>query len=95
MSYSNIFASKKTYSSAWEVVEVRRFSEEELLMIKSAEIIEGQYGRVAKCFMVGGGVQFHDLGKYSRGQVGDKINLEEARVITLEREGTQCIKIEL
>lgn len=95
MSYSNIFEGKKVYSSSWEVKQVRRFTEEEKLMIKSGEVAQGEYGRVAKCFMVGGGTVFHELGKFSRGQIGDKINFDEARILLLERDGEECVKIEL
>lgn len=95
MSYANIFASKKVYSSSWEVKSVRRFTEEEKLMIKSGEVAQGEYGLVAKCFMVGGGTTYHELGKFSRGQVGDKINFDEARILLLERDGEECVKIEL
>jgi hypothetical protein len=94
MSYANIFESKKEYNSTWEIVNVRRFTEEELLMVKSAEIVEGQYGLCAKCFMVGGKTKFLDLGKYSNGQIGEKVDLKDARIITLERDGATCEKVE-
>lgn len=94
MAYANIFDSKKEYNSTWEVVNVRKFTEEELLMVKKTEICEGQYGRVAKCFMVGGKTKYLDLGKYSEGEVGDIVDLANARVITLERDGSTCEKVE-
>ena len=91
---SNIFAGKKEYGNKWEIKSVRKFTEEELLMVKEAEIIEGNYGLCAKCFMVGGKVQYLDLGKFSNGQIGEKVDLKNARIITFERNGATCEKIE-
>lgn len=95
MSYSNIFAGKTVYKSKWELKSVRKFTEEEKLMIKSGSIEEGEFGLRACFFMVGGGVTYQELGKFSRGQAGDNINLDEARILLLERDGEECVKLEL
>lgn len=91
---SNIFANKKVYPSNWQVINVRSFTEEELAMVSKAEIISGNYGLCAKCFMVGGGIQYLDLSKCSDGQIGTTVDLKDARILTLERNGATCEKIE-
>jgi hypothetical protein len=95
MSFANIFDGKTVYGSSWEIKEVRRFTEEEKLMMKAGVVEQGEYGRVAKIFMVGRGFTLHELSKHSRGQIGDKIDFDEARVLLLERDGETCVKLEL
>lgn len=91
---ANIFDSAQSYGSSWEVTNVRKFTDEELLMTKDVEIVEGEWGTSVKCFMVGGGTKFFGLGKHSRGEIGDHPDLAKARILTLEREGKSVIKIE-
>lgn len=95
MAVTNIFDSAKTYAASWEVTNVRRFTDEELLMIKDTEIVPADYGCAVKCFMVGGGTKYLSLGKNSRGEIGDHPDLSKARILTLTREDKECTKVEL
>lgn len=95
MSATNIFEAVKTYATSWEVTNVRKFTDEELLMIKDTEIVPSDYGCAVKCFMVGGGTKFLSLGKHSRGEIGDHPDLSKARILTLTRDGEECTKVEL
>lgn len=91
---ANIFEGRKEYGAKWDIVNTRRFSEEELAMVESATIEECNYGLCAKCLMVNGKVKYLNLGKFSNGNIGEKVNLKDARIITMERDGAICEKIE-
>ena len=91
---ANIFEGRKEYGAKWVPVQTRRFTEEELAMVESAVIEECNYGLCAKCFMVTGTVTYFNLGKFSNGNIGEKVDLKDARILIMERNGVRCEKIE-
>ena len=91
---ANIFEGRKEYGAKWDIVNTRRFSEEELAMVESTVIEECNYGLCAKCLMITGKTMYLNLGKCSNGNIGEKVDLKDARIITLKRNGVTCEKIE-
>lgn len=87
----NIFASLKKYAAKWNETAVRTFDTEEIDAIKSATVIESQYG-LSVCFIAKAGEQYYiPLDQNSEKTVGDIIDLHKAKVITLSREGEKDI----
>jgi hypothetical protein len=89
----NFFATAQVYGSKWNIVEKRRFNSEEKAMIKSASIVDADYG-LSVCFMMkGGGSTYISLGKESTGFVGQELDIDELYFLTLERKGEICNKV--
>lgn len=83
----NIFSALQVYAGKWNEKEVRAFSSEELAAIESAKVVDSQYGQ-SVCFMMkSGGMSYIPLDQNSSKAVGDAVNLEEASLVTLSKQG--------
>ena len=83
----NIFSSLRTYAGNWSVKESRSFTEEEKAAVKSAVVVPSNYG-ASVCFtMVSGGKTFIPLSNDSSLGVGEAVDLEKAKLLTLEKDG--------
>lgn len=95
MSAINFFATAQVYGTSWKVTEERRFSSEEINAVDSAEITSADYG-LSVCFMLkGGGSTYISLSKESDGSVGQKVDIKDLKLLTLERQGETCNKVML
>lgn len=83
----NIFASLRTYAGKWILSDSRSFTEEEIKAVASAEVVPSQYGNSVCFHMVGGGMTFIPLSNDSSKGVGESINLAEAKLLTLTKDG--------
>lgn len=84
---TNFFDSVKKYAAKWQVVNTRNFTQEELAMVESAKVVESSFG-LSVCFtFVGGACGFTPLSNTSTKSVGDSIDLANAKLVTLYREG--------
>lgn len=83
----NIFDSVVKYAGKWSVTSSRGFSEEEKACIKSAKIVDSQYGYSVCFFMSSGQMAFIPVDQNSACNVGDPVNLDTCKVLRLEREG--------
>ena len=93
MSAINFFATAQVYGASWQVKEERRFSTEEINAVDSAEITSADYG-LSVCFMMkGGGSTYISLSKESDGSVGQKVDVKDLKLLTLERQGETCNKV--
>ena len=91
---SNFFSSKQVYGPKWSLVDSRNFTEEEKNMISSTKVVPSEYG-LSMCFMLkSGGAVYTPLSKNSSYKVGDTPNMDQLKVLTLEREGETIEKIE-
>lgn len=87
----NIFSSLRVYAGKWAVKASRAFSQEEIDAVDSASVVDSQYGMSVCFFMKSGGNTFIPLSNNSSAQVGDTVNLANAKLLTLGREGDNDI----
>lgn len=83
----NIFSSLRVYAGKWAVKASRTFSEEEINAVDHASVVDSQYGNSVCFFMKSGGQTFIPLSTNSTLAVGDEVNLGNAKLLTLSREG--------
>ena len=87
----NIFNAIKVYNGKWQVKNTRNFTQEEIDAVKSASVVDSQYG-LSVCFILwSGGQSYIPLDQNSEKSVGDSIDLSKAQLLTLSREGDNDI----
>ena len=87
----NIFSALKVYAGKWQKKAERAFSDEEINAVDIAKVVSSKYG-LSVCFMMkGGGMTYIPLDQNSSLSEGDVINLKNAKLITLHREGDDDI----
>lgn len=92
----NIFDSLQKYANRYEVRNTRPFNAEELAGIVSAKVVPSQYGLSVCFFMTSGCQQYIPLSKNSVAQVGDIVDVKAARVLTLDRDGSdEILRVEI
>jgi hypothetical protein len=83
----NIFSALRVYAGKWMVKATRAFTSDEISAVEKATVVDSQYGQ-SVCFMMkGGGQTYIPLDQNSSKAVGDEINLNEASLVTLGRQG--------
>lgn len=87
----NIFEGLNVYGGKWNVVNSRSFAPEEAALVKNAEVVSSDYGKSVCFFMVGGGQTYIPLSNQSTLGVGDSVDLNKAKVLTLHRDGSDDI----
>jgi hypothetical protein len=75
----------------WQIKGVRSFNLEERLAINRAEVVASQYGSSVCFFMNAGGQTYISLDDNSELCVGDEVNINTAKLITLCRKGKDDI----
>ena len=83
----NIFSSLRVYAGKWAVKATRVFSQEEIDAVDTASVVDSQYGMSVCFFMKSGGQTFIPLSNTSSLNVGDTVDLANAKLLTLGREG--------
>lgn len=86
---SGIFGngSVKLYAGSWQIVNSRNFTQEEKDCITRAEVVSSEYGP-ACCFMLTTGQRAYiPVSQNSSLQVGDAVDLDKVKMLTLYREG--------
>lgn len=93
---SNIFASLRTYAGKWAEKSRRAFSAEEVDAVSNAVVVNSNYG-LSVCFMMkSGGQTFIPLSNTSSKGVGEIVNLNEATLVTLEKQGeADIVRVEV
>lgn len=87
----NIFLTLRTYAGKWSVKSSRAFTQEEIQAVESATVVPSQYGNSVCFMMVGGGQTYIPLANDATVGVGESIDLTEAKLLTLEKEGESDI----
>lgn len=87
----NVFSSLTSYGS-WNVESSRNFNENEISAVKSATVVESQFGKSVSFLMVTGDRRFIPLGRNSEGlSVGTQIDMKTAKLLTLSKPGSANI----
>ena len=88
----NIFANLRVYAGKWAVKgEPRNFTQEEIAAVKEAVIVPSTYGLSVCFFMKSGGQTYIPLSSTSQRGSGEIINLTDAKLVTLCKEGESDI----
>ena len=87
----NIFAGLQVYAGKWNVVDTRSFNDEEKAMISRAEVVASEYGNSVCFFMKTGGQTYIPLSNQSTLGIGDEVDLNAAKLLTLHRDGSADI----
>jgi len=91
----NIFAGLQKYATKFEVSNSRVFDAEELAQVNSAKVVASQYG-LSVCFYMKEGCQkYIPLSRDSTASIGDEINLQTAKILTLVKDGESINRIEI
>ena len=85
----------KTYGGGWNLISTERFSEEDAKAYDGAEVVNSDFG-LSVCFTLAGSnfTQYVPLGRDSQLALGDKPNITDLNLLTLERDGEICLKVE-
>ena len=87
----NIFAGLQVYGGSWNVTASRSFDAEEIAAVKSAQVVSSEYGKSVCFLMESGGQTYIPLSTQSSLNVGDEVDLNKAKVLTLHRDGSEDI----
>ena len=87
----NIFAGLQVYAGKWNVTDSRSFNDEDKAMISRAEVVASEYGNSVCFFMKSGGQTYIPLSNQSSLTVGDDVDLNKAKLLTLHRDGSDDI----
>ena len=85
-------ADKSNHTTQWQVKSTRHFTKEELDLVDKAMVVESQYGSSCCFFMKNGTTMYVPMNKDSKSKAGDYINLYEAEIVTLSKEGEYDIQ---
>lgn len=88
---ANIFASLRQYAGKWAVKAIRNFTAEEIAAVSSNQIVASQYGNSLCFFMKNGGMTFIPMSNTSSKGVGESVDLNTAKLVTLGKEGESDI----
>lgn len=88
----NLFSNLKVYGGKWSVKSTRKFTNGEVALVDKAQVVDSQYGSSVCFFMKNGTTTYVPLSNDSKAQVGDVIQLSEAEIVTLEKQGEADIQ---
>jgi len=83
----NIFSALKVYAGKWQVKDTKKFSQKEIDLVDRAEVVDSQYGQSVCFFMKAGGMTYIPLDQNSSKATGDTVDLSQASLVTLSKQG--------
>lgn len=83
----NIFASLQVYAGKWSVKSSRAFNADEVSAVKQAVVVPSQYGNSVMFTLIAGGQTYIPLSSDSSLTVGEFVDLEKAKLLTLSKDG--------
>ena len=83
----SIFDKLEVYAAKWAKTASRGFQTEEIAAVNEAVVVESDYGNSVCFFMKAGGRTYLPLSTESTYEVGDKVDLTSAKLITLSKSG--------
>ena len=87
----NIFDGLQKYAAQFQVKETRVFNAEELASVVSAKVVASQYGMSVCFYMKDGCQKYIPVSRDSVCYVGDVVDINKAKVLTLEKDGSEDI----
>ena len=83
----SIFESLRLYAGKWSVKDSRAFTADEIGAVDHAVVVASQYGNSVCFFMKSGGQTFIPLSNASTKGVGEAVELKDAKLLTLTKQG--------
>lgn len=83
----SIFENLRVYAGKWSVKNSRAFTADEINAVDHATVVASEYGNSVCFFMRTGGMTFIPLSNASTKGVGESIELKDAKLLTLEKQG--------
>lgn len=83
----NLFDSLRTFAGKWGVKNTRQFNDDEKSSVKNAVVVDSQYGHSVCFFMKTGGQKYVPLSTESTLKLGDTVNMDTAKLVTLSKDG--------
>lgn len=88
----NVFSGLSLYGSgSWSVIGSRSFSADEVAAVRSAVVVNGEYGKSVCFYMNAGGQTYIPLSNNSTLSAGDSVDVSKATLLTLHKEGESDI----
>ena len=88
---STLFDECRSYAGKWSPKNSRSFTDEEKKMVSRAEVVASNYGSSVCFHMVAGDKRYIPLSTNSSATVGETVDLNKAKILTLEKEGEMDI----
>lgn len=88
----NIFDKLRVYAGSWSVKSSRQFNAEEINAVKSAVVVDSQYGKSVCFFLKSGGQTYIPLSTESSLQIGEPVDISTAKIIILSKQGEADIE---
>ena len=83
----NVFDGRTQYGNGYEIIDNRNFTEKEISMVNKADVVASTYGKSVRFFMKSKCQMFIPLSTESSAAIGQIVNLYEAKILTLCRQG--------
>ena len=84
----SIFSSlSKIYASKWAEKSCRKFTAAEVAEVTRAVVVSSDYGNSVCFYLKSGGQGYIPLSNTSTKGVGEEVDLTEAKIITLSKQG--------
>lgn len=88
----SIFSGLQSYAGKWNVKSVADFTPEDKALVSRATVVNSQYG-LSVCFMMkAGNIHFIPVDQNCSANAGDEVNLNSAKIVTLEKQGEDDIQ---
>ena len=88
----SFFAGKKSYGEGWSVKSEVAFHKEDTALVKSAEVVQSEYGYSVCFHMHKGNCFFTPVSNSVETTVGEIVDLSKAKIVTLQCEGSADIE---
>ena len=91
----SIFESLRVYAGKWSVKDSRAFTADEINAVDHATVVASEYGNSVCFHMRAGGMTFIPLSNASTKGVGEAVELKDAKLLTLSKQGeADIVRIE-
>lgn len=84
---NNIFNSLRVYAGKWSVKSTRSFEADEIAAVEHAVVVPSEYGNSVQFTMKNSGLTYIPLDQNSNLGVGEIVDLQKAKIITLCKSG--------
>jgi len=88
----SFFAGKKKYGTKWQPVSSKPLDDEDKAAISKAVVVSSEYGLSCCFFMKNGDLYFQPMSRDSQATVGEELDVDSIRIVTLSKSGEKDIE---
>ena len=88
---ANLFLTLTQYGGKWEVTNTRKFTDDEKALVTKAEVVDSEFGNSCCFHLKNGSRTFIPMSNDATSQLGDIVDINNAEVITLSKQGEDDI----